>query len=122
MTAETRATLLMTNQYWYEVSVVRTKNVLPHRSFNNISMQTGEADLGRPFLNGAIIDILKEVYFDGRKSLYKLFPQEFKQSLTVEDGGKGLEMPPRLVALVATFVRFIASPYTSSAHNFVGLL
>ena len=76
-----------------------------HISLNVPSVQTGEADLKRPFLNKAIIDILKEEYFDGRKSLYNLFPQEFKQSLTTEDGGKGSEIPPRLVALVATFVQ-----------------
>jgi hypothetical protein len=62
----------------------------------------------------AIVGILKEQYFDGRRSLFRVFPQEFKQTLATEDGGKGLEMPPKLVALVATFVRFIADAYTFS--------
>jgi len=79
-------------------------------SLNIASVQTGDANLGRPFLNEAIIGILKEEYFDGRKSLYKLYPQEFKQTLTAEDGGKGLEIPPKLVALVSTFVRFTVYP------------
>jgi hypothetical protein len=63
-------------------------------------------------LNEAIVDILKERYFEGKKSLYRLFPQEFTQSLTIEDGGKGLEIPPKLVALVATFVWLINDPRT----------
>lgn len=67
-------------------------------------IQTGGVDLEWPFLNKAIIEILKEQYFDGRKSLYHLFPQEFKQGLATEDGGKGFKIPPRLVALAATFV------------------
>jgi hypothetical protein len=70
----------------------------------------GEANLGRPFLNKAIIDILKERYFEGRKPLHRLFPKEFPQIIATEDGGKGLEMPPRLVALVATFVRLMNDP------------
>jgi len=113
MSDETRNTLLTTNKYWYGISAVRTKATLQQRStlFNATSVQTGGADLGRPFLNEAIIDTLKEEYFDGRKSLYKLYPQEFKQSLATEDGGRGLEIPPRLVALVATFVWFTADPH-----------
>ena len=104
MNGETRTTLLSTNTYWYEVSPVGTKTGVGPTLFDVRLVQTGEADLGRPFLNKAIIDILKEQYFDGRKSLYRLFPQEFKQGLATEDGGKGFEIPPRLIALVATFV------------------
>lgn len=71
----------------------------------------GEANLGRPFLNEAIIDVLKEWYFQGRKSLHRLFPAEFPQSLAADNGGKGPEMPPRLVALVATFVWSMSDLY-----------
>jgi hypothetical protein len=63
-------------------------------------------------LNEAIIDILKERYFEGKKSLYRLFPQEFTPSVPIEDGGKGPEISPKLVALVATFVWLMNDPRT----------
>ncbi|KAF9785139.1 hypothetical protein BJ322DRAFT_1108599 [Thelephora terrestris] len=85
--------------YWYEIS------------------PTGEANLGRPFLNQVIIDVLKERYFEGRTSLYRLFPQEFSQSLTTEDGGKGPEIPPRLVALVATFIYYALTGNGKSSES-----
>ena len=73
-------------------------------------------------MNKVIVNILKEEYFDSRKSLYALHPQEFKPSLTTENGGKGLEIPPRLVALVATFIRFIADLVYSVTNSLSDLL
>jgi len=108
MDDETCNGLLATNKYWYEVSAVSTQTIVHNTTFNITLVQTGEANTGRPFLNATIIDILKEEYFDSKKSLYKLYPQEFKPTLVAKNGGKGLEMPPRLVALVATFVRSTA--------------
>ena len=84
--------------------------------------QTGEANLERPFLNEAIIDVLKERYFWGKKSLYRLFPLEFTQSLIAEDGGRGLEIPPRLVALVATFVQSTGDLSVLAAEIYLDLL
>lgn len=119
----TRKNLLTTNSYWYETSVVCFQTTPQHTRCNWVAppVQTGEADTSQPFLNKAIINILKEEYFDGRKSLYKLYPQEFKQSLATEDGGRGLEIPPRLVALVTTFVWFAPSPSCSMANDLVDI-
>jgi hypothetical protein len=67
--------------------------------------QTGEPDLTRPFMNPAIIGILKNHFLTGRKAIHRLFPDEFKQNLPTEDGGQGPEVPPVMPALAATFVR-----------------
>ena len=64
-----------------------------------------------PFLNKAIIDIIKECYFQGQKSLYQLFPEEFTPSLTTEDDGKEQEVLARLVVLVTTFVQLTNDLY-----------
>ena len=91
-------------------------------SSNVVSIQIGGVDLEQLFLNKAIIGILKEQYFNSRKSLYYLCPQEFKQSIMTEDGGKGFEIPPQLVTLVTTFVGQQLIPTNSVANDFLDLL
>ena len=90
MDEATHQELLTTNRYWYRISTVCTQIVLKHSRHGSklLLIQAGEVDTGQPFLNGAIIDILKEEYFDGWKSLYKLYLQEFQQHLPTKDGGK----------------------------------
>jgi hypothetical protein len=67
--------------------------------------QTGEPDLARPFMNLAIIGVLKHRFLTGKKALHRLFPAEFKQNLPTAEGGQGPEVPPVMPALAATFVR-----------------
>ena len=84
---------------------------MSHSCLTDSLCWTGETNLRHVFLNEAIIDIIKECYFQGRKSLYQLFLEEFTQSLAMEDGGKGQEVPARLVVLVTTFVWLTNNPY-----------
>jgi hypothetical protein len=58
-------------------------------------------------MNLAIIGFLKKRFFAGRKPLHRVFPAEFKQNLPTAEGGKGPEVPPVMLALVATFVSLI---------------
>ena len=81
--------------------------------------KSGEANPERPFLNDAIIGIFKDRYFRGKKLLYRLFPLE---SLVAENGGRGPEIPPRLVALVATFVWSTNGLSVLAADIYPGLL
>ena len=77
------------------------------RSDSNDLQKTGEPDLTRPFMNLAIIGVLKHRFFAGQKALHRLFPAEFKQNLSTADGGRGPEIPPVLLALATTFVRSV---------------
>ena len=70
----------------------------------------------RPFMNPAIIGVLKHHFLVGRKALHHLFPAEFKQNLPTARGGKGPEVPPVLLTLATTFV---CSDWPDNIHDAV---
>jgi hypothetical protein len=57
-----------------------------------------------PFMNLAIVGVLKHRFLTGKKALHRLFPEEFEQNLPTIGGGQGPEVPPVMPALAATFV------------------
>lgn len=106
-----RKYLFDNDEYWYKLDLVSlcvpsvTTAAHPAQPF-----QHGEAVRNFPFLNPALQAILRDGLFKGRTSLYSLFPNEFKGY------GDEREMPAVLIALAATFVRYVPTQRAPKSH------
>ena len=99
--------LLKDDEYWFKLSAVCSiLSFVVTTTHSLLAFQNGEAIPNAPFMTPVLQSILREGPLKGRVGLYRLFPEEF----TLESGGKG--MPAMLIALAATFVRLVATPFT----------